>query len=208
MSCVCFHVTKCVWITWINLSVTGHTIGIHDVLEVGSECVGVKECWRRCGRRQTVVERVHTATTLSLRCRKVKNKRKFTTPNPAVWENKEFHSCLALALNSSSVLENHTWLTVYYIVSSHRSFYQSALEQWKFGYGAPGLCDETLVCDWRAAEVKDCLHSFTLLHTYLPLWHLTHTAREQLLHILLCLRQHLQTDKSRVHNKGESTPQL
>lgn len=81
---------------------------------------------------------------------------------------------------------------------SHRSFYQSALEQKQFGHRAPGLCDETLVCDWRAAEVKDRLHSFTFLHSYLPLWHLTHAARQQLLHILLRLRQHLQTDKSEV----------
>lgn len=75
-------------VTWINLSVTGHTISIHNVLEAGSECVGVKECWRRCGCRKTVVEGVHTATTLSLRNRKDKKLSiaEFTAPNPAVNE--------------------------------------------------------------------------------------------------------------------------
>ncbi len=56
-------------VTWVNLSVTGHTISFHNVLEAGSECVGDKVCWRRCGCRKMVVEGVHTATTLSLRNR-------------------------------------------------------------------------------------------------------------------------------------------
>lgn len=52
--------------TWVNLTVTGHSISLYDALEAGREGVGREQGGRRGGAGEAVVERVHPAATLPL----------------------------------------------------------------------------------------------------------------------------------------------
>lgn len=65
--------------TWVHLTVVGHSVRVHNVLEPGCEGVeGEKGGWRRGG-GQAVVERVDPAATFPLIKQKQENDAKYET---------------------------------------------------------------------------------------------------------------------------------
>ena len=53
-------------ITWVDLAVAGHSVGVHDVLEAAGEGVEREQRRWRGGGGQAVIERVHAAATFPL----------------------------------------------------------------------------------------------------------------------------------------------
>lgn len=51
--CACMHVGG---VTWVDLSIAGYSVSIHNILEACSESVSGEEGRRRGASRQTIVE--------------------------------------------------------------------------------------------------------------------------------------------------------
>lgn len=158
--------------TRVDLPVAGHPVGVDDVLEAGRERVDGEQSGRGRGGGQPVVEGVHAAAAL-----------------PLEWEEEE------TGVRKEGCALFHTHLDV--SAMSHPSLPQGALQLRQLGRGAPGLGDQALVCDGRAAQVQHHLHGLALLHPHLPLGQHGHRLRQQLLQEVLGLRQHLSQTRGR-----------